>query len=118
MDKGTPLDKAPGRDPLDKGTPLDKCPTCDLVRTLLIPRLDQLESEVKMLRDVTWPVCQGIVEDGNPLSFSTQKRKYFSLLYKDEAIELLDRKAEFTGIKDGVIRNLELDWINSSRSNE
>ena len=94
---------------------MDECPTCNLVRTLLIPRLDQLECEVKMLRETAWPVCQGLLEGGNPLNMSDEKRRYFRILYKDEAIELLNKKAEFTGIKDTVIRNLELDSISLHR---
>jgi hypothetical protein len=91
------------------------CACDDLVRTLLIPRLDQLEAEVKMLRELTWPVCQGLIEDGNPLNFSDEKRKYFRLLYKDEAMKLLDKKAEYTGITNQVIRDSELDMINLAR---
>jgi hypothetical protein len=97
---------------MDKG---NACPTCDLVRTLLIPRLDQLEAEMKMLREVTWPVCQGILEDGNPLNMSDEKRRYFRLFFKDEALDLLNKKAKFTGIKDPVLMNLELDSISSHR---
>ena len=49
----------------------------DLVRNLLIPRLDQLEAEVKMLREIAWPICQALKENGNPLSFGDEKRRYF-----------------------------------------
>lgn len=101
---------------MDKVETLDKrdeCPTCNLVRTLLIPRLDQLEAEMKMLRETTWPVCQGLLENGNPLNMSDEKRKYFRLFFKDEAMELLNKKAEFTSIKDPVIRNLEIDSVSS-----
>ena len=88
----------------------------DLIRTLLLPRLDQLECEVKMLRELAWPVCQSLKEDGNPLSFADEKRRYFRHLYKDEAIELLKKKAEFTGIKNKVIVDQEFDMICSSSS--
>jgi hypothetical protein len=86
--------------------------TSDLVRTLLIPRLDQLEAEVKMLRSVTWPVCQALLEDGNPLALSVEKRKFFKLLFKDEAIELLNKKAEFMETRsNGVLIDREIDLI-------
>lgn len=95
-----------------------RCPACDLVRTLLIPRLDQLEAEVKMLRDVTWPVCQGLIEGGDPMKMTVEKRKYFRLLYKDEAIKLLDKKAEFTGLISPLLRNLEIDSLSLPRPSE
>jgi hypothetical protein len=85
----------------------------DLVRTLLIPRLDQLEAEVKMLREVTWPVCQALLEDKNPLNMIDEKRKFFRVVYKDEALELLSKKSSFSGTSD-VLVNLELDAISSS----
>lgn len=85
----------------------------DLVRTLLIPRLDQLEAEVKMLREVTWPVCQALLEDKNPLNMIDEKRKFFRVVYKDEALELLSQKSRFSGTSD-VLVNLELDAISSS----
>jgi hypothetical protein len=83
----------------------------DLVRTLLIPRLDQLEAEVKMLREVTWPVCQALLEEKDPTKMATEKRKFFTLLYKDEALDLLHRKARFTGIVSPVIVDHELDLV-------
>lgn len=84
----------------------------ELVRTLLIPRLDQLEHEVKLLREVTWPVCQALLEDKNPLNMASEKRKFFKSLYKDEAIELLDKKLRFIGEGgNDVILNAELDSI-------
>jgi hypothetical protein len=82
----------------------------NLVRTLLIPRLDQLEAEVKMLRELTWPVCQSLKEDGNPLNCIHEKRRYFSHLYKDEAIYLLEKKAKFSGTSI-IVTNQELDLI-------
>ena len=90
---------------------LQETPLENLVRTLLIPRLDQLEAEVKMLRELTWPVCQAQKEHGNPLSCIEEKRKYFKLLYKDEALDLLEKKARFTGITSPAITHQELDLI-------
>lgn len=83
----------------------------DFIRTFLLPRVDQLEAEVKMLREVTWPVCQALRENGNPLSCSDEKRNYFKLLYKDDAMELLAKKAKFTGITNKVLLDAEFDNI-------
>ena len=90
---------------------MSKSGDLDLVRTLLIPRLDQLEAEVKMLRELTWPVCQALREKGNPLACAEEKRRYFRLLYKDEAINLLEKKARFTGITSPEIIHQEYDSI-------
>jgi hypothetical protein len=88
-----------------------KDPVLDLLRTVLIPRLDQLEAEVKLLRELAWPVCQALKEDGDPLSCSEEKNIYFRLLYKDEAIDLLNKKAKFTGITNKVLLDQEYDLI-------
>lgn len=93
---------------LSKETPME-----NLVRTLLIPRLDQLEAEVKMLRELAWPVCQSLKENGDSLSCIEEKRRYFRHLYKDEAIKLLKKKAKFTGSDPDITRR-ELDLISSS----
>ncbi len=91
---------------IEKETPIE-----NLVRTLLLPRLDQLEIEVKMLRELAWPVCQAMKEKGNPLACAEEKRRYFRLLYKDEAIDLLEKKANFTGITSPEIIHQEYDLI-------
>lgn len=83
----------------------------DFLKTHLLPRLDQLEMEVKTLRDVTWPVCQGLREKHGPFQFIKEKRDFFIHLFKDEAIELLKKKASFTNIKDPVILDQELESI-------
>ena len=83
----------------------------DFIRAFIVPRLDQLEAEFKLLREVTWPVCQSLKEKGNPLSFASEKRKYFKFLFKDEALSLINKKAEFSGITDKVIMDQELDSI-------
>jgi hypothetical protein len=83
----------------------------ELVKTVILPRLDQLEAEVKFLRDVTWPVCQDIRESGDPLQDISGKRKFFRHLYKDEAMELLKKKSKFTGITNQIIMDKEFDLI-------
>lgn len=83
----------------------------DFLKNHLLPRLDQLEAEVRALREVTWPVCQGLRETHGPFQFLNEKRKFFKHLYKDEAIELLKKKASFTNIKDQVIIDQELESI-------
>ena len=83
----------------------------EFLKTHVLPRLDQLEIEIKALRDVTWPVCQGIREKNGPFQFITEKRKFFKHLFKEDAIELLKLKAFFTGITNQVILDQELESI-------
>jgi hypothetical protein len=63
------------------------------LREIILPRLDSLENEVVMLRRFTWPVCQLYIER-LPLSDPLQQKKDFlKHLYRDEALDLLKRKA-------------------------
>lgn len=82
----------------------------ELVRTVILPRLDQLEAELHALRNVTWPVCQSIREKGDPLKCAKEKRIFFAHMYKDDAIELLKKKAEFNS-HDALLLDQELDLI-------
>jgi hypothetical protein len=80
------------------------------IRTLLkdniIPRLTDLEVEIKSLRRVTWPVCQAQLEPDGPFQGLVEKKKFFLNLYEDEVYELLKLKARLTG---GVIDQVLLD---------
>lgn len=89
----------------------------DFVKAFLLPRIDQLEVELKMLRELAWPVCQSLHENGDPLTCIEEKRKYFSVLFKDEAVDLLEKKAKFTGIVNKVILDTEMDLICTVKSN-
>ncbi len=82
-----------------------------LLRTVVLPRLDQMEVELNELRSVTWPVCQGLRETNGPFQFLSEKRKFFKHLFKEDAIELLKRKASFMNIRDQVILDQELESI-------
>ena len=59
-------------------------------------RLDNLEAELSELREVTWPVCQGLVEERSG-SFQTMnaKRRFFKFLHVDDILRLLKAKARF-----------------------
>jgi len=61
-------------------------------------RLDNLEAELSELREVTWPVCQGLVEERSG-SFQTMnaKRRFFKFLHVDDILKLLKAKARFKG---------------------
>lgn len=62
-------------------------------------RLDNLEAELVELREVTWPVCQGIVEERcHTLQPMKDKRRFFRFLHVDDILRLLRAKARFMGI--------------------
>ena len=61
-------------------------------------RLDNLEAELAELREATWPVCQGIVDErtGQFDNIRT-KRRFFKFLDVDEIQRLLRLKCTFMG---------------------
>ena len=64
----------------------------ELIKNVILPRLDQLEAEVKELRRVTWPVCQSLREKSQ-LTDLQNKKRFLSILDDDEVIMLLNEKA-------------------------
>ncbi len=64
-----------------------------LVRENILPRLTELEEQVRLLRKVTWPVCQRLTEKG-PLSDIESKREFLKFLDDDEVWALLKAKAQ------------------------
>ena len=63
-----------------------------LIRENILPRLTDLEQEVRLLRKVTWPVCQGLRESGQ-LDDIRAKREFLSDLDSEEIWMLLRRKS-------------------------
>ena len=59
-------------------------------------RLDNLETELSELREVTWPVCQGIREQRGRASLE-EKRRFFKFLDFDIVRKLVKMKGEFKG---------------------
>ena len=59
-------------------------------------RLDNLEAELSELREVTWPVAQGLTEERSG-SFQTMsaKRRFFKFMHVDDIMKLLKAKARF-----------------------
>jgi hypothetical protein len=64
----------------------------ELIRDVILPRLTLLEEEVRMLRAVTWPVCQSLRETSQ-LTDIENKKRFFSILDDDEMNNLLHEKA-------------------------
>jgi hypothetical protein len=59
-------------------------------------RLDNLEMELSELREVTWPVCQGIREQRGQGTL-VEKRRFFKFLDFDIVQRLMKLKGEFKG---------------------
>ena len=66
-----------------------------LIHDCLIPRISQLEEELRLLRGVTWPVCQSLRETSQ-LTDLENKRKFLNILGDEEASFLLKEKARIS----------------------
>lgn len=73
-------------------------------------RLDDLEAGLYELREVTWPVCQGLLDKNGPFENKQSKRRFFKFLFLDEIKKLLKLKAYFMGISPGSAVS-EFQWI-------
>jgi hypothetical protein len=66
----------------------------ELIRENILPRLTELEEQVRLLRKVTWPVCQSLRElKDHELK---NKREFLEHLYPDEAQQLVDEKVKMS----------------------
>jgi len=64
----------------------------ELVKDHILPRLTQLEEEVRELRLVTWPICQSLRETSQ-LTDIKNKKRFLCMLGEDEIELLLREKA-------------------------
>jgi hypothetical protein len=71
-----------------------------MIKDHILPRLDQLENEVTMLRSVCWPVCQALRENGQ-LADIHSKAIFLSHMHPQDMARLVLDKAK-------VIRKLKL----------
>jgi len=77
-----------------------------LIRENILPRLTDLEQEVRLLRKVTWPVCQGLRESGQ-LDDIRAKREFLGDLDPDEIRMLLRRKSTGSLLREELDRIIE-----------
>jgi hypothetical protein len=67
-------------------------------------RLDNLEAELAELREITWPVCQGMIDkQTGPFQNMKEKRRFFRFLHVDDIRNLLRAKARFMGISPEIV---------------
>jgi len=64
-----------------------------LIHDCLLPRISQLEEELRLLREVTWPVCQSLRETSQ-LTDIENKKRFLSTLNLEEAKFLIREKAK------------------------
>ena len=65
----------------------------ELLKDHILPRITELEEEVRLLRKVTWPVCQSIREK-TQLDDIKCKREFLQSLDPDEVLMLLKLKSK------------------------
>lgn len=65
----------------------------EFIKDHLVPRLTELEEEVRLLRKITWPICQNIRES-TQLDDIKCKREFLQNLDPDEVRMLLKRKSK------------------------
>lgn len=66
----------------------------ELIRDNVLVRLSDLEEEVRMLRRITWPICQSIKEGHNQLADIKCKREFLKNLDQEEIDYLLRYKSK------------------------
>jgi hypothetical protein len=64
-----------------------------LIKENILPRLTDLEEEVRLLRKVTWPVCQRLTEK-HQMDDLESKYEFLKYLDMSEIEMLLRRKSE------------------------
>jgi hypothetical protein len=76
----------------------------------LLDRVTNLELELQTLREVTWPVCQGMLDKNGPFENKKDNRNFFQHLFLDEIKKLLKLKARLMGTGPGS-DVAELQWV-------
>lgn len=74
-----------------------------LIRENILPRLDNMESELRELREVTWPYCQAQRDRNSVFHNMKEKRTLLRWLDVDEIRKLLRRKAWWMGVSPTLI---------------
>ena len=76
----------------------------------LLERLTEVEEGLRELREVTWPVCQGLLDKDGSFSNRQQKRRFFRFLERSEATMLTRLKEAFMGRSQDLAVS-ELQWV-------
>ena len=82
----------------------------------LLTRLTNVEEELRELREVTWPVCQASLDNGNNLKNISEKKSILRWLDVDEIKSLLRRKGLLMGLsRDQVSCELQEILVEARR---
>ena len=73
------------------------------MRENILPRLDNIENELRELREVTWPYCQAQRDGKSVFHNMKEKRTLLRWLDVDEIRKLLRRKAYWMNVDLSVI---------------
>jgi len=66
-------------------------------------RITEVEEGLRELREVTWPVCQGLIDEkSGPFKNIPEKKRFFKFLDVDEVKLLVKLKALFLGMSPSV----------------
>jgi hypothetical protein len=74
-----------------------------MIKDHILPRLTELEEQIRLLRKVTWPVCQG-VRELSQLDDLGAKREFLRDLDPDEIRMLLCRKSSASLVDEEFFR--------------
>jgi len=80
----------------------------ELILKNILPRITELEDQLKQLRRVTWPVCQGLTEI-TQLDDMQSKREFLQNLDPSESLFLLKLKSK--GLLAEELRQLNLPLV-------
>lgn len=76
----------------------------------VLERLTEVEEGLRELREVTWPVCQGLLDKDGPFSNRRKKLRFFKFLERAEALTLTRLKEIFMG-RSPDLAAAELQWV-------
>jgi len=76
----------------------------------ILERLTEVEEGLRDLREVTWPVCQGLLDRNGPFNNRREKYSFFRFIERSEILRLLRLKALFTGKSPDLVAE-ELRWV-------
>jgi hypothetical protein len=81
----------------------------EMTRHILV-RLTEVEEQLRDLREVAWPVCQGLLDKEGPYMNREKKNWFFKFLDRDEVLKLIRLKERFMGRSPGLAFS-ELEWV-------
>jgi hypothetical protein len=84
-------------------------PTSEVYKHIF-ERLTEVEEQIRDLREVAWPVCQGLLDKEGPYTNKEKKSWFFKFLDREEVLRLIRLKERFMGRTPGLAVS-ELEWV-------